>query len=276
MTFAIIGAGPTGVELAGAIMEDARHPLKKDFRHIDTSKARVILLEGLDRVLPPFPPKLSEKAKRHLEQIGVEIRLNAKVTNITPDGVHIGDEFIPAKTVFWGAGVKASPLGASLGVPLDRAGRVIVEPNLSVPGHPDIFIAGDMAAMKSADTGKPVPGVAQGAIQSGQYIGKLIAARVGGWQAEPKPFSYWDKGTMAVIGRRKAVAQVGKLQFGGFLAWLLWAGIHIAFLIGFRNRINVLFSWFWSWIRNARDARLILGESHVPIRGLPGEQTQSQ
>jgi len=269
LTFAIVGGGPTGVELAGAIKEIAGKTLPKDYKHIDTRTTRVILCEGIDRLLPPFDPKLSARAQADLERMGVEVRLNARVTNITAEGIYIGDEFIPVRNVFWAAGVKASPLGQSLGVPLDRAGRVIVGADLTIPGHPEVFVTGDMAAAQSADTGKPVPGVAQGGLQMGHYAGKVIADETGGWSnpAERKPFVYHDKGTMAVIGKAKAVAEIGKFKFGGFLAWLVWGGVHIAFLIGFRNRLQVLLSWFWNWLLNARDARLITGHLDTRIPG---------
>lgn len=270
LTFAIVGAGPTGVELAGAIMEVAGQTLPRDYQRVDTRTTRVILFEGLDRVLPPFPADLSARAKADLERMGVEIRLNAKVTGITAEGIHIGDEFIPVRNVFWAAGVKASPIGTSLGVPLDRAGRVIVEPDCSVPGHSEIFVIGDMAAAKSHDTGKPVPGVAQGGLQMGAHVGEIIAAETsttGGINAATRePFSYWDKGNMAVIGKNKAVAQVGRLHLGGFLAWLMWGGVHVLFLVNYRNRIQVLISWFWNWFLNARDARLITGPARLTIR----------
>lgn len=267
LTFAIVGAGPTGVELAGAIKEIAGQTLPRDYRHIDTRTTRVILFEGADRVLPPFPPKLSARAQRDLEQMGVEVRLNSIVTNITEDGLYIGDEFIPVHNVFWAAGVKANPIGQSLGVPLDRAGRVIVRPDLSIPGHPEVFVTGDMAAARSADTDKPVPGVAQGGIQMGRHAGRIIAGEVAGkMKPDERPaFVYKDKGSMAVIGKAKAVAQIGKWNIGGFFAWLLWGGIHIAFLIGFRNRLQVLLSWFWNWLLNARDARLITGDAKLDV-----------
>jgi NADH dehydrogenase len=192
----------------------------------------------------------------------------AVVTNITPQGIFVGEEFIPVRNVFWAAGVKASPLGQSLGVPLDRAGRVVVGPDLTIPDHPEVFIAGDMAAAKSADTGKPVPGVAQAGVQMGRYAGRAIAHDVAGRSvpAERKAFVYRDRGSMAVIGKAKAVAQIGRFELGGFLAWLLWGGIHIAFLIGFRNRLQVLLSWFWNWLLNARDARLITGDARLDIQ----------
>jgi NADH dehydrogenase len=268
LTFGIVGAGPTGVELAGAIKEIAGQTIPRDYRHIDTRTTRVILFEAGDRLLPSFTPVLSQRAQRDLESMGVEVRVRSPVTNITSHGIYIGDEFIPVRNVFWAAGVKASPLGRSLGVPLDRAGRVIVGPDLTIPGHPEVFVAGDLAAAKSADTGNPVPGVAQGGIQMGRYAGKVIAAETSerSEAGARQPFVYRDKGSMAVIGKARAVAQIGSLAFGGFPAWLVWGGIHIAFLIGFRNRLQVLISWFWNWLLNARDARLITGDAQLDIR----------
>ncbi len=267
LTFGIVGGGPTGVELAGAIKEIAGETIPKDYRHIDTRTTRVVLFEGGPRLLPPFPPELSARAQRDLERMGVEVRLDSTVTGVTREGLYIGEEFIPVRNVFWAAGVRASSLGRALGVPVDRAGRVIVGPDLTVPSHPEVFVAGDLAAAKSADTGAPVPGVAQGGLQMGRYAGQTIAADVLRRAQPParKPFVYRDKGSMAVIGKASAVAQIGRLHFGGFLAWLVWGGIHIAFLIGFRNRLQVLFSWFWNWLLNARDARLITGDARLDI-----------
>lgn len=267
LTFGIVGGGPTGVELAGAIKEIAGETIPKDYRHIDTRTTRVVLFEGGQRLLPPFPPDLSARAQRDLERMGVEVRLNSTVTDVTPEGIYLGEEFIPVRNVFWAAGVRASSLGRSLGVPLDRAGRVIVGPDLTVPNHPEVFVTGDLAAAKSAGTGAPVPGVAQGGLQMGRFAGETIAADVvrRSQPADRKAFVYRDKGSMAVIGKARAVAQIGRLHFGGFLAWLVWGGIHIAFLIGFRNRLQVLFSWFWNWLLNARDARLITGEARLDI-----------
>ncbi len=200
--------------------------------------------------------------------MGVEVRVNSTVTNVTAQGIHIGTEFIPVRNVFWAAGVRASPLGRSLAVPLDRAGRVLVGPDLAIANHPEVFVTGDMAAATSE--GHPVPGVAQGGIQMGEYAGRTIADEVMGRlvPAERRPFVYRDKGSMAVIGKAKAVAQIGKLHFGGFPAWLAWGGIHIAFLIGFRNRLQVLISWFWNWLLNARDARLITGEARLDLQSV--------
>jgi NADH dehydrogenase len=268
LNMVVVGGGPTGVELAGAIKEIAGQTIPKDYRHIDTRTTRVVMFEGGDRILPQFLPELSTRAQSDLERMGVEVRLNSSVTNVIREGVSVGDEFIPVRNVFWAAGVKASPLGQSLGIPLDRAGRVIVGPDLTIPGHPEVFVAGDMAAAKSADTGKPVPGVAQGGIQMGRYAGRTIAAEVAGRStpAERTAFIYRDKGTMAVIGKAKAVAQIGTWKLGGFFAWLLWGGIHILFLIGFRNRWRVLLSWFWDWLLNVRDARLITGDVRPDIQ----------
>ncbi len=267
LTFGIVGAGPTGVELAGAIKEVAGQTLPGDYKHIDTRTTRVILFEGGDRVLPTFPPELSARAQRDLEKMGVEVRLNSVVTNITEEGINVGEEFIPIRNVFWAAGVKANPIGRSLGVPLDRAGRVIVNADMSVPGPPEVFVVGDMAAAISADTGKPVPGVAQGAMQAGAFVAGIIKDEVTGrMKPDKRPaFKYRDKGSLAIIGKAKAVADLGRIKLGGFIAWLIWGGIHIAFLIGFRNRLQVLMSWFWSWLLNARDARLITGPATLEI-----------
>ena len=267
LTFGIVGGGATGVELAGAIKEIAGKTLPRDYRHIDTRTTRVILFEGGDRLLAQFPPELSDCAKRDLERMGVEVRLNSQVTDVSGQGISVGNEFIAVRNIFWAAGVKASPLGESLGVPLDRSGRVIVGPDLAIPGHPEVFVVGDMAAAKSADTGQPVPGVAQGALQMGRHVGRTIAAELAGHQspANRRPFVYHDKGTMAVIGKAKAVAVIGNLRLSGFLAWLVWGGVHIVSLIGFRNRLLVLLSWFWNWLLNARDARLITGEAELVI-----------
>jgi NADH dehydrogenase len=274
LTFAIVGGGPTGVELAGAIKEIAGQTLPQDYKHIDTRTTRVIIFQGNERLLPSFSPRLSARAQHDLEHMGVEVRLKSTVTNVTTQGLQVGQEFIEVHNIFWAAGVKASPLGKSLGVPVDHSGRVIVGPDLTIPGHPEVFVIGDMAAAKSADTGQQVPGVAQGGIQMGKYAGRIIADEVFG-QATPtrrKPFSYWDKGSMAVIGRNKAVAQIGKLNVGGLLAWMMWGGVHIAFLIGFRNRLLVMLQWFMNWLYNSRDARLITGDARIEVKvPRPGE-----
>lgn len=266
LTFAIVGAGPTGVELAGAIKEIAGRTLPRDYRNIDTRTTRVIVFEAGDRILPTFPLKLSARAQRDLERMGVEVRLKSLVTGITPGGIQVGQTHIAVHNVFWAAGVRASSLGATLKAPLDRAGRVQVGPDLAIPGHPEVFVTGDLAAAVSADNGQPVPGVAQGAIQMGRHAGEIIAAEVAGRGEPRKPFIYKDKGSMAVIGKNKAVFHRGPLKIGGFIAWVLWGGVHIAFLIGFRNRAQVLLSWFWGWLLNARDARLITGDAALEIQ----------
>ena len=259
MTFVVVGAGPTGVELAGALAEIARHTLANDFRRIDPAAARVLLLEGADRVLTAYVEPLSAKARDQLAHLGVEVRTGAKVTAIDAEGVTVaGDppERIPARTVLWAAGVAASPVARSLGVPLDRAGRVIVEPDLGVPGHPEVFVIGDLASM--TQDGRPVPGVAPAAIQGAKHAAKSIVATI---QKRPRaPFRYRDKGSLATIGRAAAVADFGKLKLSGFVAWIAWFTIHIFFLIGFRNRFLVFFEWAWSYLTYARGARLITGE----------------
>lgn len=266
LTFVIVGGGPTGVELAGAIKEVASHTIPEDFKYIDTKTARVVLLQGDKRLLPAYTEDLSAKAKKHLEDMGVEVRLGAHVTNVTEDGVYVGEEFLPVRTVFWAAGVKASNLGATLGVPLDKAGRVIVGPDLTVPGHPNVFVCGDMAAARSAKNGKPVPGVAQGAIQTGRYAGEIVAREIGGNTSPRKPFSYFDKGSLSTIGKSKAVGDVFGVHVSGFIAWWLWGLVHVTFLVGFRNRLAVLGTWVFNWLTNTRDARLITGDARLDIK----------
>lgn len=262
LTFVVVGAGPTGVELAGALAEIARHAIAKDFRAIDPTQARVILLEGADRVLPPYVPELSAKARKQLEELGVEVRTGALVTAIDDRGVSIGDERIEARTALWAAGVAASPLARTLDTALDRAGRVIVTDKLTVPGSDEVFVIGDLAA--ATTDGKPVPGVAPAAIQGGRHAARCIKAAVAGKPCPP--FRYRDKGSLATIGRAAAVAHIGRLKFAGFFAWLAWMGIHIFFLIGFRNRIFTMASWAWSYVTFQRGARLITGP---PERLLP-------
>ena len=273
LTFAIVGAGPTGVELAGAIKEIAGQTLPKDYKHIDTKTTRVVLFQGADRILPQFPLELSQRAQRDLERMGVEVFLNTRVTNMTTSGLYVGDKFIPVRNIFWAAGVKASPLGKSLGVPLDIAGRVIVGSDLAIPGHPNVFVVGDMASAVSADTRSAVPGVAQGGMQMGRYVGRIIVEEVTDRSRTFSrfPFVYHDRGSMAVLGKNKAVVAIGKLRLGGPFAWLLWASVHIVFLIGFRNRLQVLGSWFWNWLLNARDARLIIGDAQLNVEIPLGE-----
>jgi NADH dehydrogenase len=262
MTFVVVGAGPTGVELAGTLAEIARWTLARDFRHIDPAQARVLLLEGTERVLPPYPADLSEKARRQLERLGVEVCTGTFVTGIDAEGVSIGSQRIEARTVLWAAGVAASPLARSLGAPLDRAGRVRVEPDLSVPGHPEIFVVGDLAHVEQE--GQLVPGVAPAAIQMGEHAARNILRALKG--QPPEPFRYRDKGSMATIGRAAAVAQIGRLKFSGLVAWLLWLFVHILFLIGFRNRLLVMIQWAWSYVTYDRGARLITGQTPDAIR----------
>src|SRR5690606_29939259 len=225
----IVGGGPTGVELAGAMAEIARQVMPQDFRAIDTKATRILLLEGLDRVLPTYPPELSERARLQLEKLGVEVRTGAMVTDIQDEHVQVGDERIDAENVFWAAGVAASKLGAALGVETDRAGRGLVQPDCSVPGHPEVFVAGDLASLRRED-GSPVPGVAQGAIQMGKHSARQIRRDLKG---EPRrDFHFVDKGDLATIGRAAAVARLGKLKLSGFVAWMIWVVVHIMYLIG--------------------------------------------
>ncbi len=257
LSFAIVGGGPTGVELAGTLAEIARHTLKDEFRNIDPARARVRLIEAGPRVLSSFPEALSEKARRQLEALGDEVSTGTPVADITADGYRLGDTFVPAKTVVWAAGVAASPLGRTLGVALDRAGRVPVRPDLSVPGHPDIFVAGDLAAI-TQDDGSPVPGVAPAAKQMGRHVAQAIRARLAG--RPTTPFGYRDYGNLATIGRMAAVVDFGRLKLSGLLAWWFWLVAPVFFLIGFRNRLVVLLNWCWAYWSYQRAARIILGE----------------
>lgn len=256
LTFVVVGAGPTGVEMAGAFVDIARHTLAHDFREIDPRRARVLLLEGGERVLPSYPEDLSRKAQAQLERLGVEVRTSTIATAIDSKGVRAGDERIEARTVLWTAGVQASGLGRSLGVPLDRAGRVEVREDLTVPGHDNVFVVGDLAAAKTG--GKSVPGVAPAAIQGGQHAARCIRRRLAG--QGNVAFRYRDKGSLATIGRAAGVADFGRLRVSGFVAWALWLAVHIFFLVGFRNRVFVLLSWAWSYVTFQRGARLITGE----------------
>jgi NADH:ubiquinone reductase (H+-translocating) len=270
LNFVVVGGGPTGVEMAGAIAELAKRALASDFRSIDPRQARIILIEAGERLLGPFDPSLSEAARRSLEQLGVEVRLGAGVTHCDACGVLLGTERIEARTIIWGAGVMASPAGGWLGAGTDRAGRVKVLPDLSVPGHPDIFAIGDVASATGAD-GKPLPGVAPVAKQQGRYVANLLKARLQG-RAMP-PFRYRDLGAMVTIGRKRAVVQLGRLRLTGFPAWVLWSLAHIYFLIGFRNRVLVAMNWGWNYVTFQRGTRLITGasgsraEEAVPSRG---------
>ena len=259
LTFVVVGAGPTGVELAGSLAEIARHSLATDFRNFDPRQSRVILIEGTERVLPPYPAPLSEKARRQLVHLGVEVQTGRIVTTIDEHGVRVGEERIAARTILWAAGVQASPLGRALGVPVDRAGRVIVTPTLTVPGHDRVFVIGDLALFEQ--DGKPVPGVAPAAIQQGKHTGRNIVRILQG--EAPLPFRYNDKGSLATIGRAAAVADFGRFQMSGLPAWLAWLGIHILFLIGFRSRFLVMIQWAWAYITYQRGARLITGRGDL-------------
>jgi NADH:ubiquinone reductase (H+-translocating) len=273
LNFVIVGGGATGVEMAGAIAELANRALAADFRAIDPRSARIILVEAAPRLLTPFDPALSEAAKTSLQQLGVEVRLGAAVTACDADGVSLGAERIEGRTVIWGAGVMASPAGRWLGAETDRAGRVKVTPDLSVPGHPDIFVIGDTAAAGGAD-GTPLPGVAPVAKQQGHYVGTVLLARLKG--AETKPFRYRDFGSLATVGRSRAVVQIGRFRLTGFLAWMLWSVAHIYFLIGFRNRLIVATNWLWNYVTFQRGTRLITGVSGARMGDAPMPEDQSE
>ena len=257
LTFVVVGGGPTGVELAGALAELSRFTFARDFRAIDPRLARIVLVEAGPRVVSAFSEKLSQKALDSLHRLGVEVRLDTRVTHLDETGVKLHpDEQLPSRTVLWAAGVEASPLAKSLDVPLDRGGRVIVNDDLSIPGHPDAYCIGDLACFQLPN-GHTLPGLAPVAIQQGKHVAEnVIAAR---WGRPKKPFVYFDKGTMATIGRAAGIAQTGKLELSGMLGWLGWLFIHIIFLIGFRNRILVLLEWTWAYLTYQRGARLIFG-----------------
>ena len=254
MTFVIVGGGPTGVEMAGAIAEIARYTLAKDFRHIDPSQTRVILIEGEPRLLAAFPEDLSASALKQLVHLGVEVRTAARATNLTEAGVQVGDEFIPCRVKIWAAGNNASFVGKTLGAPVDRAGRIIVNDDLTIPRHPEVQVIGDLANF-SHQTREPLPGVSPVAMQQGRHAGRNILAMIKG--RKPRRFRYWDKGSMATIGRNKAVADLKFVHFSGLPAWLAWLFVHIIFLVGFRNRFVVLFQWAWAYFSFNKGARLI-------------------
>ncbi|PYX70397.1 MAG: FAD-dependent oxidoreductase [Acidobacteria bacterium] len=284
LNFVVVGGGPTGVELAGTLAEISRHALAHEFRSIDPRRTHILLIEGGPRVLPTYPEDLSRSAEEQLRGLGVEVRTSAMVTLVEPGAVDIGETRLPATVVLWAAGVAASPLGKKLGAPVDRAGRVPVQADLSLPGHPEVFVIGDLAAAKD-EQGKMLPGVAPVAIQEGKFVAKLIREEVerlgsnrnpegaaplsrsvrqgGGFDSRPT-FHYWDKGSLATIGRAAAVAQFGKIHISGFIAWLSWLFVHILFLIGFRNRLLVFIQWAWSYVTYERGARLITGSTYLP------------
>ena len=264
LTFVVVGGGPTGVELAGAIAEIACTVMVQDFRHIDSRDTRTILVEAGPRILPAFPASLSEKAERSLRKLCVEVRTGASVTGIAADAVTIGEERVCAATILWAAGVQPSPLARSLGVPLDRAGRVIVDRDLTIPGHPEVFVVGDLAACSDPE-GRPLPGLAPVALQQGRHAARNILRAMRG---EPlAPFRYRDRGSMATIGRAAAVADIRGLRLWGFPAWLAWCFVHILWLIGFRNRFAVMFEWGWAYFTWQRSSRLIVGDAppKVPL-----------
>ena len=254
MTFVVIGGGPTGVEMAGAIAEISRYTLAKDFRHIDPSKARVILIEGTPRLLAAYPPDLSESARKQLVELGVDVRTGARVTDITESGVKLDGEFIPCRVKIWAAGNNASFVGKTLIAPVDRVGRVIVNDDLTIPGHPEVLVIGDLANF-SHQTGEPLPGVSPVAMQQGRHAARNILRMIRG--EKPQPFRYFDKGSMATIGRNKAVADLKFFLLSGLLAWLAWLFVHIIFLVGFRNRLLVLIQWAWAYLTFDKGARLI-------------------
>ena len=265
LQFVVIGGGPTGVELAGTLAEIAHHALNHEFRNIDPRLSRILLIEGGPRVLPAYSEELSRKAEAQLRRLGVEVRTSRMVTGIEPGAVWVGDERIPSQVVLWAAGVAASPLGRKLGVAVDRAGRVLVQPDLSIPGHPSVFVVGDLATLPD-ENGKMLPGVASVAIQEGNAVAETIARDLTNQpQNQPRRnFRYHDKGSLATIGRAAAVAQFGKFELSGYFAWLAWLFIHILFLIGFRNRLIVMIQWAWSYLTYERGARLITGSDDLP------------
>jgi NADH dehydrogenase len=256
LTFIVVGAGPTGVEMAGAVAELARHTLAEDFRRVDPRATRVLLVEGVARVLPAFREDLSRSALKQLQSMGIEVRTGTMVKEVTNHGVTVNGEFIPCRTVIWAAGNAAAPIGKSLSAETDRAGRVIVNEDLTVPGHPEVFAIGDMACFKH-QTGEPLPALSPVAMQMGRHAAKNILSRLQGQQLAA--FHYFDKGTMATIGRNKAVADLKFVRFGGYLAWLSWLFVHLIFLIGLRNRLLVFFQWTWAYLTYGRGARLIYG-----------------
>jgi NADH dehydrogenase len=268
LTFIIVGGGPTGVELAGAIKELAVDVIPRDYRVADTRQARVVLIEAGNRVLPALHADSSERALRQLRTLGVEVRLGAPVTDVSADGVHVGGEGLRSYNVIWTAGVRAAPLTATLGAPLGPGGRVRVAPDCSLPGHPEVFVIGDAAWLPDPLTGVAVPGVSQGAMQMGRYVARLIDAEVRGRPSDrARPFRYRDRGSMATVGKSRAVVELGRLHFGGLAAWLAWMALHITVLIGFRNRLAVLASWIYSYVFFKRGSRLITRRVPSPDQG---------
>ena len=266
LNFVIIGGGPTGVEMAGAISEIAHKTMFKNFRRIKPEKSKIFLVEAAPRILQAFPEKLSQKAREGLEKLGVTVITGKKVTNITEDGVQVEETFYPCKNIIWAAGNQASPLLKTLDVPLDRQGRVIVEPDLTIPGHPEIFVIGDASTLMDKE-GKPLPGVAPVAIQEGKYVASILKKQLP--KEQRPPFVYFDKGSLATIGKGKAIAWVGKIQLYGIIAWFMWCFVHIAYLVGFRNRFSVMFEWFIFYITGQRGARLIYESVDTRLKKKP-------
>jgi NADH dehydrogenase len=275
LTFVIVGGGPTGVETAGAVAEIRRYALRRDFRRIDPGEATVMLLEGGPRLLPSYPPELSERAKLDLRRLGVEVRTETLVTDIQPGWVRAAGWTIPTRTVIWAAGNTASSLLKSLDAPLDRMGRAVVEPDCTIPGHPEVFVLGDAAAYNHQEGGT-LPGICPVAIQMGEYTARTIVGDLAG--RPRRAFRYWDKGQLAVVGRGRAVADIWRLHFGGFVAWLTWIFVHIFFLIGFRNRLLVLIQWAWSYFTYGLGARIITEDVHLPpiTAGCPPEASEEE
>jgi NADH dehydrogenase len=264
LNFVVVGGGPTGVELAGTLAEISHHALAHEYRAIDPKMAHILLLEGGPRILPAYAEDLSRSAEEQLQHLGVEVRTSSAVTQIEAGAIYVGKTRLSATVILWAAGVAASPLGKKLGAPVDRAGRVLVQPDMRLPGHPEVFVIGDLAALKD-ENGNLLPGVAPVALQQGNYVAKLIRHEIESGQVEPRPpFHYWDKGSLATIGRAAAVAEFGKIHISGFIAWLAWLFVHILFLIGFRNRLLVFIQWAWSYVTYERGARLITGSTYLP------------
>lgn len=273
LTFVIVGGGSTGVELAGAIKELAVDVVSRDFRMTNTRRARVVLIEGGPRLLPGLHADSSARALRQLEAVGVEVQLGRRVTRVLPDGIEIGEERLRSYSVLWAAGVCAAPVIESLGVDRGPGGRVKVKADCSIPNHPSAFVIGDAAYYEQPDAGGSVPWVSQGAIQMGRFVSEIILAELTGSKSpRERPFHYHDKGAMSAIGRSRAVVEIGKLHFGGWLAWLAWLTLHITVLIGFRNRLTVLSSWLYSFVFSRRSSRLIIGERPEPIKQLAPAQ----
>jgi len=271
LTFVVVGGGPTGVELAGAIMETAADTLPREFRHIDTTTARVLLVDGGDRLLKGMPSGMGDRAHQDLEKMGVEIKLQSFVTEVNESGVKVGDEHISAENVFWAAGIQGTQIARSLGVQTDKVGRVIVQPDLAIAGHPEVFVVGDAAHVVDEDSGQPVPEVAQGAIQMGEFVEKTIQGEIKAGEITERPtFRYFDKGSMATIGRGKAVASIKGFTLGGLIGWLAWGVVHIMFLVGFQTKLVVMLDWIWNFMAFERGTRIITGDPSMHVKEIRG------